>query len=172
MLKYIIKDITSVLHYLPYGIAAGIVVLFLFLIVNAWRILRGKEKVSTLAAVCFYMYLVILLVITFFSRENGSGSSLDLELFSTWRINERNKAFLIENVLLFIPYGFVCPWHLKSARSFIRCSGLGLITTFAIECMQLVTRRGVFQIDDILTNLLGSMIGYVLFRCVFPHAER
>ena len=32
---------------------------------------------------------------------------MDLELFSTWGINDRNNAFVVENVLLFIPYGFV-----------------------------------------------------------------
>ena len=171
MLKYILKDIVSVLHFAPYGIAAGGVVFLFCVLMNAWRTVRGKKKVPVRPAVCFYMYVVIILAITFFSRENGSGKGVDLELFSTWGINIRNNAYVIENILLFIPYGFVCPWHMEKARSFLRCSEIGFFTSFAIECMQLVTHRGVFQIDDILTNLVGSMIGYIFFRCAFPHAK-
>lgn len=171
MLKYIIRDITSVLHFAPYGIAAGVVVFLFCVLMNAWRTITGREKVPIPAAVCFYTYAVIILVITFFSRENGSSNGVDLELFSTWGINNRNNAYVIENILLFIPFGFVCPWHMKRVRSFLKCSGIGFLTSLAIECMQLVTRRGVFQIDDVLTNLVGSMIGYIFFCCVFPCAK-
>lgn len=171
MLKYIIRDLTSMLHFAPYGILAGIVVLLLCVLMNAWRTIRRREKVPVPATVCFYMYVVIILVITFFSRESGSGKGLDLKLFSTWGINDRNNAYAIENILLFIPFGFVCPWHMKKVRSFLKCSGMGFLTSLAIECMQLVTYRGVFQIDDILTNLIGSMIGFIFFRCVFPYTK-
>ena len=58
------------------------------------------------AVSCLVMYVAVLLAITYFSRESGSRSGMmDLELFSTWGINNRNNAYVVENVLLFIPYG-------------------------------------------------------------------
>ncbi len=164
MLKYLIRDLISVLRFLPWGIMAGIVVAIILNNVNGKCAHTGRKIVPAPAAVCFYMYVVILLMITFFSRESGSGRGIDLEFFSTWGINDRNNAYVVENILLFIPYGMVCPWYLKKVRSFISCTALGLVSSLGIEWLQLVTQRGVFQIDDILTNMLGSMIGYLLFR--------
>ncbi len=166
MIKYLWKDIMSMLRFLPYGIAAGLVVALILGRVNARRSQRGRALLPVSGAVCFFMYVVILLVITFFSRESGSGSGMDLDLFSTWGINDRNNAYVIENVLLFIPFGMVCPWYLKRARSFVACTALGLSCSVGIELLQHLTRRGFFQIDDILTNVLGSIIGYLIFSAV------
>lgn len=167
MFKYIIRDIYSVLRFLPYGIVAGVVVLVILEVRNHYRFRRGKEPLYIPAAVSFYTYLAIILTITFFSRENGSGKGFDTVLFSTWGINNRNNAYVIENILLFIPYGIVCPWYFKRLRCFIKNALAGLLTSIGIECLQLATGRGVFQIDDILTNFFGGMIGYLVFRIGF-----
>lgn len=166
MLKYLWKDIMSVLRFLPYGIIVGLVVALFLDRVNVGRGKKGKTLLPVAGAVCFFMYVAILLIITFFSRENGSVSGMDLNLFSTWGINDRNNAYVIENVLLFIPFGMVFPWYLKRVRSFVVCTALGLFSSFGIELLQLLTRRGFFQIDDILTNVLGSIIGYLIFGAV------
>lgn len=168
MLDYIIKDLFSVFRYLPYGIVAGIIVAVLLSAVNETRLKYNKKPIPIAAVTCYVMYLVIIIFITFLSRENGSRNvKIDLSFFSTWGINDRNNALVIENILLFVPYGFVCPWAIKSARKFISCTLFGLLTSTCIETMQLITGRGYFQIDDILTNMIGTIIGYIFFRCIF-----
>ncbi len=166
MIEYIIRDMVSVFRYLPYGLVVGILVAIILAAVNDRRVRRLKKPIPVAAVTSFFMYTAIILFITFLSRENGSRSGIDLQLFSTWGINARNNAYVVENVLLFIPYGFVCAWAIKEARKFSRCVLLGFFTSIAIECLQLVTGRGYFQIDDILTNGLGAILGYILFRCV------
>lgn len=166
MIEYIIRDMVSVFRFLPYGLVVGIIVAIILSAINDRRVARKKRPISVAAVTSFFMYVAIILFITFLSRENGSRKGIDLELFSTWGINARNNAFVVENVLLFIPYGFVCAWALRAAKRFWFCTLLGLFTSIGIECMQLVTGRGYFQIDDILTNVLGTVIGYILFRCV------
>ena len=168
MLKYIFEDMIAVFRYLPYGIVAGIIVAIILSAINGFRRKHNKSIITTPAVTCYAMYLVILLIITFFSRESGSRSAeMDFEWFSTWGINARNNAYVIENVLLFIPYGFVCGWALKSARTLISCTVYGFATSVFIETIQLVTKRGYFQVDDILTNVIGTVLGYIFFRCVF-----
>lgn len=166
MLGYIIKDMAEVFRFLPYGMVAGIIVAILISAINDRRLKRQGKAVPVASVTCFYMYVVIVIFITFLSREPGSRNGIDLELFSTWGINARNNAYVVENILLFIPFGFVCAWALKSARRFWSCALYGLLFSGIIECMQLVTHRGFFQVDDILTNLMGTVIGYVFFRCV------
>lgn len=171
MLKYIIRDVSAVFRFLPYGIVVGIIVAILLSAVNDRRVRRGIKVVPAASHTCFYMYVVIVLFITFLSRESGSGKGIDLQLFSTFGINERNNAYVAENVLLFVPFGFTCAWAFPGLRKFFRCSLAGFLSSLGIECLQLVTQRGFFQLDDILTNVIGTMVGYILFRCVLKDEE-
>lgn len=163
MAKYIINDLTAEVKYLPYGLLLGLAVMLALSAVNAVRGRRGKDAVPVLPYAGFFTYLAILLCITFLSRESGSQEGIDLELLSTWGINVRNNAFVVENVLLFIPFGLVCPWAFGVLRNFLACALFGAAVSTAIECLQLVTGRGYFQIDDILTNTLGMAVGCLLY---------
>ncbi len=167
MAKYIINDLAAEAKYLLYGLLLGLAVMLALGAVNAARERRGKDAVPMLPYAGFFTYLVILLSITFLSRESGSRDGIDLELFSTWGINVRNNAFVVENVLLFIPFGLVCPWAFGTLGNFFACTLFGAAVSTAIECMQLVTGRGYFQIDDILANALGMAVGCLLYwMCV------
>ncbi len=164
MLKYIYGDLISVLKYLPYGLALGIPIALILLCLMTRGGRQKRSVISMLPAAVCAGYFGILLVITFFSREVGSSAgTADLELFSTWGINTRNNAYVVENVLLFVPYGFLLSWVFEWARGFWKCMWSGAVTSVAVECLQLVTGRGFFQIDDILTNILGTVIGYLIF---------
>lgn len=166
MLKYIISDMLATLRYLPYGGIAGLFAVVILRGINKGRKKRGKSEVSLPAVTCLVMYLAIILAITYFGRESGSRIGMDLKLFSTWGINTRNNAYVVENVLLFIPYGFVLAWADVKQRHFLPNLLTGALTSLAIECMQLVTQRGFFQIDDILTNILGTILGFICFQLV------
>ena len=73
---------------------------------------------------------------------------------------------LVGNVLMFIPMGFLPPllwkrWrHLWSAIPL--CAGASLL----IECLQLFLGRSV-DVDDLILNTLGGLLGYLLF-CLLP----
>lgn len=146
MLKYIISDMLAMLRYLPYGIIAGLFAVVILHRINRGRERQGKAAMSLPAVSFLVMYVAILLAITYFSRESGSRSGMDLELFSTWGINRRNNAYVVENVLLFMPYGFVLAWADIRQRHFFRNLLTGALTSLAIECMQLVTGRGFFRL--------------------------
>ncbi|MCM1193206.1 MAG: VanZ family protein [Butyrivibrio sp.] len=169
MIEYIDADISRALGYLPYGLAVGIPVAAAAVwLANAVRKKKRKPPVRWVPVTAFCVYMAVLLVITFLSRESGSRSDvLDLELFSTWGINDRNNAFVIENVLLFIPYGLFYCWNSSERWKLLRCTFLGAVISLGIETMQLVTGRGYFQIDDIVTNTLGAFLGALLYMVLW-----
>ena len=168
MLKYIYRDLLSMIRFLPWGLMMGAAVSAVFLWAGNRRRRKGVQQAQVLPVTAFCIYLSVMLIITFLSRESGSGQSLvDLEIFSTWGINDRNNAFVVENVLLFLPYGFLASWAFKRMRRFWNCTLLGAVTSLGIESLQLITARGYFQIDDILTNTLGTVIGYLVYWLVF-----
>ncbi len=166
MEKYIIKDLLSVARFIPYGLVVGVIVCIILSAINNGRVRRNKASFSVMAITGLITYLFIMLFITFWSRESGTNTGIDMELFSTWGINTRNNAYVIENILLFVPYGFLLAWAVPKARKLWTCTWIGAMTTVAIEYLQLFTGRGYFQIDDVLTNILGAFIGYLFFWCV------
>lgn len=168
MLEYIYRDMSLALRFLPAGLAIGVPAACAAVwLVNRRRRKRQMDPLPWPPPIIFGIYLAVLGVITFFSRESGSGSGvIDLKLFSTWGINNRNNAFVIENVLLFIPYGFLCSWNFGLSDRFLKCTAMGAAVSLGIESLQLLTGRGFFQIDDILTNILGTIIGWGLFQAV------
>lgn len=69
----------------------------------------------------------------------------------------------ILNVLLFVPLGFFLPILAQKYRAVKRIVLFGLATTAVVEFLQLFTYRAT-DINDIITNVGGTAIGYFLAR--------
>ena len=72
------------------------------------------------------------------------------------------------NVLLFVPFGFFLPTLWGKFRNVKSTIMAGLLTTLFIEISQLFTGRAT-DIDDVITNILGTIIGYYI-ACWFTKA--
>lgn len=71
---------------------------------------------------------------------------------------------ILGNVLAFLPLGILLPLLYPSLRSLWKITLLGLLVSLLIECTQLVFVIGVFDVDDLLLNTLGAVLGYVCLR--------
>jgi glycopeptide antibiotics resistance protein len=69
---------------------------------------------------------------------------------------------LVGNIVPFMPVGFLAPvvyWSMTWQKSLVLAIAVGL----AMEEMEVVFRVGIFDIDDIILNAFGVMIGYGVF---------
>lgn len=162
MIRVIIDDIViSFIQYVPYAVTTGVIVTtaicIIFSALTRYNMFtRGTLLIKIYIA---YIYIFIVAFLTFFSREPGSRNSVDLRLFSTISWDLSYDRYPIENILLFIPLGLLLPFYWRKLKNVISCMGIGFLFSVIIEVGQLVTKRGYFQIDDIITNTLGSLIG-------------
>lgn len=62
-----------------------------------------------------------------------------------------------------VPLGILLPCLFEKMRYWWPTYLSGLLFTILIETTQLITHRGIFEMDDILNNTLGCMIGFGLF---------
>lgn len=70
---------------------------------------------------------------------------------------------IILNILLFVPFGYLLPslfprlrwWHVIL---------LGLAFSLCIELLQLLTRLGYADVDDLINNTLGAAIGWLCYK--------
>lgn len=74
----------------------------------------------------------------------------------------------IENILLFIPLGFMLPCIWKKYEVLWKTALLGFAFSLIIELSQLFNNR-VTDLDDLLMNTLGALIGWVIFRLLKKH---
>lgn len=114
----------------------------------------------------FTCYIYMVIAITLLSRAEGSNDSLNLQLFSTFDGRIGNQIFLIENVILFIPFGVVYGIIWKKWKGFFATTFFACSCSFCIELMQYMTGRGKFEIDDILTNTVGALLGYLCIKVI------
>ena len=69
------------------------------------------------------------------------------------------------NILLFLPLGFLLPFLWKRFESAKTIFLTGLLFSAGIEFLQIFTWR-LTDVDDLITNSLGALLGYLLFRIV------
>lgn len=72
-------------------------------------------------------------------------------------------ANLVGNILVFIPYGFVLPKAYPRCGKWWRTFYCAVGFVMCVELFQLFSAFGAFDVDDILLNVSGAMIGYSLF---------
>ena len=67
------------------------------------------------------------------------------------------------NVVGFMPYGFILPVITRRRRSGFLIILSGFCISLTVEVIQLVTKVGSFDVDDIILNTLGVALGYLFF---------
>ncbi len=71
---------------------------------------------------------------------------------------------------MFLPFGLFTSYYLKVERIQLPIL-LTCIASIAIECVQLAIGR-VFDVDDILLNILGGIIGYLIYKLLQRASEK
>lgn len=64
------------------------------------------------------------------------------------------------NFILFYPMGIFLPCLFRNMRKLPRTVLFSFCTILAVEIVQLLLRRGIFDIDDLILNMTGWLFGY------------
>lgn len=151
-----------------FSVSIGISIFLTIYFLIYKKIMKGTKKLKAskiLLWSIFLIYTVIVLGATFIHRTPVMYENINLHIFSSY-IKVWNRISLLElrniifNILMFLPFGFVLPLLFKKCEKFYITYFLGLCMTISIEVLQLISKRGIFEIDDIINNTLGCMIGY------------
>lgn len=127
----------------------------------------------------FVIYILVLLRITVFrsgfSLTNFlSGGSVNLALFSDLISVARNDIFtfiylFVGNLIWFVPLGLLLPIiGLKRKTTF----ALGFLLSLLIEILQYLFAIGVTELDDLILNTLGCLIGIGVYSFKIHTTER
>lgn len=117
----------------------------------------------------FTIYILILLKLTLFRDTTLENYEINFIPFVDL-INVYKKSGLwqfirlfLGNIVWFVPFGFMMPEMLKKC-GFITVTLRGFLFSLLIEVLQLVLKKGICEIDDLILNTFGAMIGYTLYK--------
>ena len=131
-----------------------------YLIKNKKELILYQELVSLL----FIIYVLCLFYVVTFQDVSWSTSNY-VPFHEMFRYEFGSKLFIknvIGNLLLFMPYGFFAAYYLKLEKPKAIII-LALLVSITIETTQLLIGR-VFDIDDIILNFVGAMLGFYVYR--------
>ncbi len=78
------------------------------------------------------------------------------------------------NIVVFIPLGYLLPYVFRWCRQRVRMRPalVCFLLSFLVENLQLMSRRGLYDLDDIIANTIGGIIGeflYISFAYMLTH---
>lgn len=129
---------------------------------------KGKNFIRQLSYIGLFcsIFLIIFATILFVPINfHPEIHVLNIKPFNWVGNIDSFNQFVVEklpNIMLFIPLGFFIPIVFKSKRKFYKTSLISLFVTFSIEFFQYFIGRSS-DIDDIITNMIGAIIGYIVF---------
>lgn len=164
--KYIILQLNVV----PKSVYGGLLALFcigtiVFLAVNRKKVARN------IVWLLFFEFVFLVLGMTVFFRPTGTKALVYPPFWSYASVlRDGDKTVLHEiilNVVLFVPLGFL--WGIQSSKwprkwQWLSAMVLGACLSGVIELLQYSFKKGCVEVDDVIHNTLGCLIGFVLWR--------
>ena len=143
-----------------------ILVTILFTI-RFFRFISNKKKIvlyQEILNLVFVVYLMCFFYVLTFEDVDWSSANL-IPFKEMFRFEFGSKMFLknvLGNIILFLPYGFYLSYFekLKRVKYVIIFS---LFVSLIVETIQYRIGR-VFDIDDVILNLVGGVLGYYIYR--------
>ena len=136
---------------------------------------RKQKRIRGLGKILFIVYILFLLYFLIFSDWYGRSGVMEnyhynlmpfKEIKRFWEYREQLGLWavvnLAGNVLIFVPFGFFKTMASRNRR-FWETIMDGFLLSLLVEVFQLLSKVGRFDVDDLILNTFGVMIGYLTF---------
>jgi len=135
---------------------------------------RKKSKLNIFLVLVFLVYLAAFIYFVFFAEEKGRTNDVHEFCYNLKPLQEIRRYIeyramigipvviinLVGNIVAFVPFGFLVPMISPKERRTGMIFLLSLELSLVIEVIQLFTYVGSFDVDDLILNTLGGLIGY------------
>lgn len=141
------------------------------------RVLLRKYRAEVFVGVFVLWALFLILYFTIVSRSVRTGYEVMPPFWSLREMANGNGGVLFEkvlNIFLFIPLGMLSQIEMLIIKRiffvgwslWIQTAGICIAVSLFVEILQLLTKRGTCEIDDIVWNTLGALVGIALVMVI------
>jgi glycopeptide antibiotics resistance protein len=138
---------------------------------------KKRETIIRISSILFFLYSCLMIWEVFIGpyRSYSGIRRYNLYPFKTiadYFMNSWQYSFhvlfinLAANVITFIPLGFFASLLFKRFNNILVMVVFSIIIITVIESLQFVFNVGVFDIDDIILNTLGCIIGFAIYKII------
>lgn len=124
---------------------------------------------KTVSSIVLFCYILFVYSRTVLFRKTATGHIYNFQpLWSYEAIANGRESLILEhilNILLFMPIGFMAGVVFESKRWW-KVILLGLGISVSIEAMQYYFKKGFAELDDVMHNTIGCLLGFLLFLVV------
>ena len=138
--------------------------------------MKGKKE-RIISIIIFVIYILALCYFLFFAESMGRTTRGDeyhynlqplFEIKRIWRSSHilGMKYVILNfagNVIAFIPFGYLLPKMVKKKPRLFHTVLFSFEFSLLVELTQLISRTGSFDVDDLILNTFGGLIGYILY---------
>lgn len=140
--------------------------------------MAAKKKHRLVTGILFFIYFVVLFYFLFFSEKMGRTYSERTYHYNLVPLKEISRFLkyvdvlgmqavmlnIVGNVAAFVPFGIFLPMYSKGCRRFWKAAYTCFELSLLVEVLQLVAKVGSFDVDDLILNTLGGVLGYLIYR--------
>lgn len=164
MLKPISSTIQGVIGFTWPMIIISMIIMVSFRICYLVKSKQSLVIHKELTMLIFGIYILCLFQVVTFQDDVSWATNNFIPFKEIMRYNITSRLFfknVLGNMIMFLPFGFFVSYYLKSEKLTLPLF-LILIASISIEVVQLLIGR-VFDVDDIILNILGGLLGYGLY---------
>ena len=126
--------------------------------------MKENNKTNKLTNVLFIIYLIVLFWILLF-KLGVRFSYMENRNVNLLPFGKIDVAEIILNVVIFVPLGIYAGVLFKR-WGFVKKLFFFFVISLMFEGLQFIFRVGAFDITDIITNVLGGLIGSLVFEAI------
>ena len=135
------------------------------------------KKIRIVGGILFALYMILLIYFLFFAESYGRAAGLEEYHYNLVPFQEIRRYLrypgllgayavvtnLAGNVIGFLPFGAILPVLKRNMRRCWKVALLAFEFSAMVEVTQLITKVGCFDVDDIILNTMGGVLGYGIF---------
>lgn len=159
--------LTGLFKDVPCYVYDGMIVVFALGAIALFVVKKPKNGWRWIAGLLLLEYVALIYCSTVVFRMSGSETGYNFMPFWSYGaiLRDEDCRLLPENVMnvvVFVPVGIILGSLLRVKGSWFIALLFGLGISVSIETLQFFLKRGFAEVDDVMHNTVGCVIGYML----------
>lgn len=139
--------------------------------------MKKRKIIRVISRVCFVLYMIVLVYFLLLSDGFGRTEGYSeyryslipfQEIVRFWKYREYIDFLsvvinLLGNVVAFMPFGALIRWVINRRVRWYQAGMYTFLFSLCVELLQLVAKVGVFDVDDLILNTAGGLLGFFVY---------
>ncbi len=139
--------------------------------------MEKRRIIRSVSRICFVIYMALLVYFLLLSDGFGRGEGYENYRYNLVPFQEIMRFIkyyeyidfpsvvinLLGNIVAFMPFGALIRWVVNRKTRWYQATAYTFLFSLCVELLQLVAKVGVFDVDDLILNTLGGLMGFWVY---------